>query len=101
MTPGATRPICCCRDGETRLAPAVLPFADAVERIRSVRRLRACRHRRAPAPPKRLGRDFALSTVRQPDALWVARLARQLPATDAPPGPLYLRAPDAKLPAQR
>jgi len=42
-----------------------------------------------------------LSSVRQPDALWVARLAVTADATDDVPRPLYLRAPDAKLPAAR
>jgi tRNA A37 threonylcarbamoyladenosine modification protein TsaB len=44
-------------------------------------------------------REIILSAVRQPDALWVARLAMGAEATDTPPRPLYLRAPDAKLPA--
>ncbi|HEY1631131.1 MAG TPA: tRNA (adenosine(37)-N6)-threonylcarbamoyltransferase complex dimerization subunit type 1 TsaB [Rhizomicrobium sp.] len=39
-----------------------------------------------------------LSTVRQPDALWVARMALRMPAPQEVPHPLYLRAPDAKLP---
>jgi len=39
--------------------------------------------------------------VRQPDALWVARLAQKLPAPLEAPSPLYLRAPDAKLPGGR
>jgi tRNA threonylcarbamoyladenosine biosynthesis protein TsaB len=38
------------------------------------------------------------SLVRQPDAIFVAKLAAEAPA-GAPPKPLYLRAPDAKLPA--
>lgn len=38
-----------------------------------------------------------LSTVRQPDAAFVASLARTR-ADTGPPHPLYLRAPDAKLP---
>jgi tRNA threonylcarbamoyladenosine biosynthesis protein TsaB len=37
------------------------------------------------------------SLVRQPDAVFVARLATDAPA-GPPPKPLYLRAPDAKLP---
>lgn len=44
--------------------------------------------------------DAALSSVRHPDALWVARLARTAPEPDGPPHPLYLRAPDARLPAR-
>ncbi|MBV8977943.1 MAG: tRNA (adenosine(37)-N6)-threonylcarbamoyltransferase complex dimerization subunit type 1 TsaB [Alphaproteobacteria bacterium] len=46
-----------------------------------------------------LGTGFVLSGVRQPDARWVARLAAQAPAPLGPPQPLYLRAPDARLPA--
>jgi tRNA threonylcarbamoyladenosine biosynthesis protein TsaB len=46
-----------------------------------------------------LNDGFALSDIRQPDALWVARLAMTRPVPDQPPAPLYLRAPDAKLPA--
>lgn len=42
--------------------------------------------------------NVALSAVRAPDALWVARLARNVAPSDAPPKPLYLRPPDAKLP---
>jgi tRNA threonylcarbamoyl adenosine modification protein YeaZ len=37
------------------------------------------------------------SLLRQPDAIFVARLAADAPA-GPPPKPLYLRAPDAKLP---
>jgi tRNA threonylcarbamoyladenosine biosynthesis protein TsaB len=40
------------------------------------------------------------STVRQPDAVMVALLAAHAPEA-APPRPLYLRAPDAKLPLAR
>jgi tRNA threonylcarbamoyladenosine biosynthesis protein TsaB len=36
-----------------------------------------------------------------PDATWVARLAARMEAGEFPPRPLYLRAPDAKLPAKR
>ena len=42
--------------------------------------------------------DAALSAVRHPDALWVARLALGAAAPEGPPKPLYLRAPDARLP---
>jgi len=42
-----------------------------------------------------------LSAVRQPDALWVARLALDMPETEHAPHPLYLRAPDAKLPGAK
>ena len=46
-----------------------------------------------------LAKRFVLSGVRQPDALWVARLAMKAKTTHTAPRPLYLRAPDAKLPA--
>ena len=44
------------------------------------------------------GRNLHPANVQQPDAIFVARLGAVLPAPDAPPRPLYLRAPDAKLP---
>lgn len=44
---------------------------------------------------------FVLSTVTAPDALWVARLGLRAEAHEDAPPPLYLRAPDAKLPGQR
>ena len=40
-----------------------------------------------------------VSAIAQPDAVFVARLALDVPEPDHPPRPLYLRAPDAKLPA--
>jgi tRNA threonylcarbamoyladenosine biosynthesis protein TsaB len=40
-----------------------------------------------------------VSAIRQPDALWVASLAALAPESSDAPHPLYLRAPDAKLPA--
>jgi tRNA threonylcarbamoyladenosine biosynthesis protein TsaB len=39
-----------------------------------------------------------VTTVCQPDALWVARLAAVAPEPAEVPRPLYLRAPDARLP---
>ena len=46
-----------------------------------------------------LANRFVLSTVTQPDARWLARLAEAAPESDGAPRPLYLRAPDARLPA--
>jgi tRNA threonylcarbamoyladenosine biosynthesis protein TsaB len=46
-------------------------------------------------------KNATLSSVRQPDALYVAKLALAMPETNDAPRPLYLRAPDARLPAQR
>jgi tRNA threonylcarbamoyladenosine biosynthesis protein TsaB len=84
--------------GETILAPAVMPFAHAIERIRSFGPC-ALAGTGAPAACAALGDGFTLTPIRQPDALWVARLAMTRPVPEGPPAPLYLRAPDAKLPA--
>ena len=48
-----------------------------------------------------LGKRAKLTDIRQPDALWVARLAQRADETSYPPNPLYLRAPDAKLPTAK
>jgi tRNA threonylcarbamoyladenosine biosynthesis protein TsaB len=86
------------RDGETVVQPpVVLPFTDAVARIGAFG-ASALAGTGAAACAETLGQGFALSTIRQPDALWVARLALKQPVSDNAPGPLYLRAPDAKLP---
>jgi tRNA threonylcarbamoyladenosine biosynthesis protein TsaB len=84
------------RDGKTT-APDVMPFAEAVEKIRSHGPC-ALAGTGAAAAFAQLGDAFILSGIRQPDALFVARLAAALAPTDEAPGPLYLRAPDAKLP---
>jgi tRNA threonylcarbamoyladenosine biosynthesis protein TsaB len=42
---------------------------------------------------------IVLSRITTPDALWVARLAMEAPAPASVPRPLYLRPPDARLPA--
>jgi tRNA threonylcarbamoyladenosine biosynthesis protein TsaB len=47
----------------------------------------------------RIGAQVRITSIRQPDALWVARLALLATETSQAPQPLYLRAPDAKLPA--
>jgi tRNA threonylcarbamoyladenosine biosynthesis protein TsaB len=85
------------QDGIVRLAPSVMTLDHALARIRDFGAC-ALAGTAAPALHDALGATFALSTVRQPDALWVARLALRLPVPDAAPAPLYLRAPDAKLP---
>ena len=74
-----------------------MPFAGAIENIRAFGPC-ALAGTGAAAAKESLGAAFVPSTIRQPDALWVARLAQQRAPTDAAPGPLYLRAPDAKLP---
>ena len=78
-------------------APAVMPFVDAVARIKSFGPC-ALAGTGAMAAATALGDGFTVTNIRQPDALWVARLAMARPVPDGPPAPLYLRAPDAKLP---
>lgn len=79
------------------LAPAVMAFDAAIARVEAFGPC-ALAGTGAFAAKEMLGGDFALSAIRQPDALWVARLAMPMPEPDVAPGPLYLRAPDAKLP---
>ena len=47
------------------------------------------------------GASAIVTSIIEPDALWVARLALRMPSSDMPVRPLYLRAPDAKLPGAR
>jgi tRNA threonylcarbamoyladenosine biosynthesis protein TsaB len=92
------------RDGATnRMEPVVMGFAQAVDCIRAFGTC-ALAGTGAGAAASALGGDFPLSAIRQPDALWVARLAAARlaagwsPQPEEVPGPLYLRAPDVKLP---
>ena len=79
-------------------APRVLAFDDAIAAL--PQGALALAGTAAPGAAERLP-HATLSTIRQPDALWVARLAAALPPSDAAPAPLYLRAPDAKLPTPK
>jgi tRNA threonylcarbamoyladenosine biosynthesis protein TsaB len=78
-------------------AARVLLFADAIAAIRAFGPC-VLAGTGAPAAKEKLDAGFILSAIRQPDALFVARLAATRSPTDTPPAPLYLRAPDAKLP---
>ncbi|HKD47487.1 MAG TPA: tRNA (adenosine(37)-N6)-threonylcarbamoyltransferase complex dimerization subunit type 1 TsaB [Rhizomicrobium sp.] len=80
------------------LPPSVTPFDHALGLIRSFGPSALC-GTGAAAAKTALGSDFFLTDIRQPDALWVGKLAETRPASNVPPAPLYLRAPDAKLPA--
>jgi tRNA threonylcarbamoyladenosine biosynthesis protein TsaB len=82
----------------TVLEPMVMPFADAILRIRAFGPSALC-GTGAPKAGEALDPEFLVTDIRQPDALWVARLAMARPAPVLPPATLYLRAPDAKLPA--
>jgi tRNA threonylcarbamoyladenosine biosynthesis protein TsaB len=85
---------------ESIVEPVVQPFGDALRRLAALPRPLVVCGTAAPRAGEALS-DIVLSGVRAPDALWVARTAMTRPIPDAPPRPLYLRAPDAKLPAPR
>ncbi len=90
-------------NGVMTMPPRVLSFASAIEAIRSFGPC-VLAGTGAPAASEALGDGFVLSPIRQPDAAFVAMLAQAMPepSPDAPPpAPLYLRAPDAKLPGGR
>jgi len=91
---------------EAVLEPALLPLDDALARIRSSVGMdgkpvafagtaaeSACAHYIES------GGHGRVTAIRHPDALWVARLALYAPDTGEAPRPLYLRPPDARLPA--
>lgn len=87
---------------ENQLPPSVLPFEEVIALLRELADDRvALAGTAASRVCDALANRFLLSSVRQPDALWVARLAMTADATDSAPRPIYLRAPDAKLPAAR
>jgi len=91
------------RAGETFIAPELLPLSDAPERIKKARAETGSVALAGTAAEALMPllREHALipidSLVRQPDAVFVARLAADANA-GPPPKPLYLRPPDAKLP---
>lgn len=85
-------------------APVLLPFAEAVAMLAAgPQDLALAGTARAAAADALASRGLRprLSTIFAPDACWVARLALALPPSAAPPQPLYLRPPDAKLPEPR
>jgi tRNA threonylcarbamoyladenosine biosynthesis protein TsaB len=83
--------------GAIALSARLLSFDDAVASIAAIREPIVLAGTAAPRAGARLP-HAVLSTVLQPDALWVAKLALVAAAPDGPPRPLYLRPPDAKLP---
>ncbi len=80
-------------------APILSSFEEALERLARLQGPVALAGTGAPSAASHLA-GSVLTEVRQPDALWVARLAAATAPNDTPPRPLYLRAPDAKLPGQ-
>jgi tRNA threonylcarbamoyladenosine biosynthesis protein TsaB len=89
------------------LEPVLLSFEDAVASIRE--RMQSYDHPLAFAGTagavaaetyRRLGGEAVVSSIVHPDALWVAKLAQRAPTPADAPRPLYLRPPDARLPAR-
>jgi len=91
--------------GETRLAPALLSFDRALDVLAAMTvspvALAGSAAEAMSAALAARGVAATDSGVRNPDAVFVARLGVDAPAGETPPRPLYLRAPDAKLPAAR
>ena len=92
------------RGGETLIAPELIAAANVAVRLGSFSErlgtfvLAGTAGEMLIGSLSGAGLKPILSSVRQPDALHVARLgARAVPG--APPKPLYLRPPDARLPA--
>jgi tRNA threonylcarbamoyladenosine biosynthesis protein TsaB len=86
----------------TRLPPSLVVLEDAAEKISAlIAGPVALAGTGAEFVAGKIGTTARITSIRQPDALWVARLALPAPQTSDAPHPLYLRAPDAKLPAAR
>jgi tRNA threonylcarbamoyl adenosine modification protein YeaZ len=78
-------------------APQLLPVAQAIARCREQRVLLAGTGAALLLP--HLPDAIRSATAALPDAVAVARLAARRDPVSSPPDPLYLRAPDARLPA--
>ncbi len=82
-------------------SPAVLLFSEAAKRVEAA--VRSASLALAGTAAKRAAdvvksANIRMTDIAAPDAIWVARLGCAAPVPDAVPKPLYLRAPDAKLP---
>lgn len=79
----------------------LLSWTAALERLLGAGRPVALAGSAAPlalGPLVAAGRAVQLSTIRTPDALWIARLGAEATPAAGPPRPLYLRPADARLP---
>ena len=84
--------------GNLVIPPTLMRMDDALTFLRQYHRGFALAGTASEAVAEKF-KFAALSSVRQPDALFVAKLSQTMPTSDAPPEPLYLREPDAKLPS--
>jgi tRNA threonylcarbamoyladenosine biosynthesis protein TsaB len=86
------------------LSARLLTFMEACSALNDLRGkivLAGTAAARAAEALQRSGLETQVCTIVVPDAVWVARLAARMEPGESPPRPLYLRAPDAKLPAKR
>ena len=93
--------------GETLIAASILKQEAAVQHVLEALRTSGSNFALAGTGAELLrtllereGEVLRPAKVQQPDAVFVARLGMDLPAPGAPPRPLYLRPPDAKLPSR-
>jgi tRNA threonylcarbamoyladenosine biosynthesis protein TsaB len=91
------------REDETLIPSTIAVFEDALAAISGVTHNAklAFAGTAAEAAAIKYQGEALLAPIRQPDALWVARIALTREASGEAPKPLYLRPPDAKLPAQK
>lgn len=82
-----------------RLEDAIAAIADAAASLAGPFTLAGTAAQVAAQRLGGLGRRVEVTNIHSPDALWVARLGRCEPEPQCVPRPLYLRAPDARLPA--
>ena len=86
------------------LSARLLTFAEACSALSGLRRkivLAGTAAARTAEVLRSSGLETQVCSIVVPDAVWVARLAARMEPDGFPPRPLYLRAPDAKLPAKR
>jgi tRNA threonylcarbamoyladenosine biosynthesis protein TsaB len=90
------------REDETIVPASIAAFDDALAAISAATRKAklAFAGTAAEAAAMNYEGEAILTPIRQPDALWVARIALTREASSDVPKPLYLRPPDAKLPVQ-
>jgi tRNA threonylcarbamoyladenosine biosynthesis protein TsaB len=93
--------------GSTLLHPALLPLDSAVQNLRDALSgrgaLLALAGTASGATYEQylaLGCSAVATSISAPDALWVAKLGQEAAASSEAPRPLYLRPPDARLPAR-
>jgi len=91
-------------EGKTLIEPTLLPLGEAATRVASIAKdaeviglAGSATEIFAPLLATR-GLESRDSKVREPDAVFVARLAEKAHEPKGAPAPLYLRPPDAKLP---